>query len=302
LLINIFAYLNDLQFVIFANLMFEISSSAVFSLSDFLSLLSFDLQSSVLISYVNYLLITKKNSRDFKIVSFNHFLFCWLHFQFDDLTDLTMCSQFFQSCMFSHEHCHFSLLLFSDKIENVDFCDWDWDCDWFWRMTTLTCSTVFNLFLTTFLKSRIVSSKWTFLSIAFFCIIQLSQNVETHFRSTIKNFSTNIVSKSKKFLISKVKIRLLRFSQFVIQISIWFLNDDCFNAWNFSCICFLIWSSIFLYLMIKNCNISLMKTNINFEEMYVLIKARIASFTLNIFWMILTICFSFRLYSFTFAR
>jgi hypothetical protein len=34
----------------------------------------------------------------------------------------------------------------------------------------------------------------------------------------------------KKFLISKVRIRLLRFSQFVTQISIWFLNDDCFNA------------------------------------------------------------------------
>jgi hypothetical protein len=98
--------------------------------------------------------------------------------------------------------------------------------------------------LTTFLNSRVVSSKWTFLSIVLFCIIQLSQNVETHFRSAIKNFSTNIVSKSKKFLISKVRIRLLRFSQFVIQISIWFLNDDCFNAWNFSCICFLIWSSI----------------------------------------------------------
>jgi hypothetical protein len=71
----------------------------------------------------------------------------------------------------------------------------------------------------------------------------------------------------KKFLISKIKIRFLRFSQFVTQISIWFLNDDCFNIWNFSCICFLIWSSIFLYLMIKSCNISRMKTNINFDEM-----------------------------------
>jgi hypothetical protein len=40
-----------------------------------------------------------------------------------------MCSQFFQSCMFSHEHCRFSLLSFSVEIENVDFCDWDWDCD-----------------------------------------------------------------------------------------------------------------------------------------------------------------------------
>ncbi len=155
-----------------------------------------------------------------------------------------MCSQLFQSCMTSHEHCRFSLLSLSVESENVDFCDWDCDCDWFWRMITLACSIIFNLFLTTFLNSRVVSSKWTFLSIVLFCIIQLSQNVETHFRSAIKNFSTNIVSKSKKFLISKVRIRLLRFSQFVIQISIWFLNDDCFNAWNFSCICFLIWSSI----------------------------------------------------------
>jgi hypothetical protein len=134
-------------------------------------------------------------------------------------------------------------------------------------MITLTCSIVFNFFLTTFLNSRIVFSKWTFFSIVLFCKIQLSQNVEVHFRSTIKNFSTNIVSKSKKFLISKIKIRLLRFFQFVTQISIWFLNDDCFNAWNFLCICFLIWSSIFLYLVIKNCNISRLKANINFEEM-----------------------------------
>jgi hypothetical protein len=169
-------------------------------------------------------------------------------------------------------------------------------------MTTLTCSTIFNLFFATFLYSRVVFSKWTFFSIAFFCIIQLSQNVEIHFRSTIKNFSTNIVSKSKKFLISKIKIRFLRFSQFVIPISIWFLNDDCFSAWNFSCICFLIWSSIFLYLIIKTCNIFLMKTNINFEKMYVLIEARIASFILSILWVIFAICFFFRLYSFTFIR
>jgi hypothetical protein len=94
----------------------------------------------------------------------------------------------------------------------------------------------------------------------------------------------------------------LRFFQFVIQISIWFLNDDCFNAWNFSCIYFLIWSSIFLYLMIKICNIFLMKTNINFERMYVLIEARIASFILSILWMIFAICFVFRLYSFTLVR
>ncbi len=135
----------------------------------------------------------------------------------------------------------------------------------------------------------------------FFCIIQLSQNVETHFESTIKNFSTNIVSKSKKFLISKIKIRFLRFFQFVIQISIWFLNDDCFNVWNFSCIYSLIWSSIFLYLMIKIYNIFLMKTNINFERMYVLIETRIASFILSIFSVIFAICFFFRLYSFTHA-
>jgi hypothetical protein len=166
-----------------------------------------------------------------------------------------------------HEHCRFSFLSFFVEIENVDFCDWDWDCDWFWKVITLTCSTVFNLFLTTFLNSRIVSSKWTFFSIVLFCIIQLSQNVEAYFRSTIKNFSMNIVSKSKKFLISKIKIQLLRFFQFVSQISIWFLNDDCFNVWNFSCICFLTWLSIFLYLMIKSCNIFRMKRNINFDEM-----------------------------------
>jgi hypothetical protein len=94
----------------------------------------------------------------------------------------------------------------------------------------------------------------------------------------------------------------LRFSQFVIQISIWFLNDDCFSVLNFSCIYFLIWSSIFLYLMIKTCNISLMKTNINFERMYVLIEARIVSSILSIFWVIFAICFFFRLYSFTLAR
>ncbi len=169
-------------------------------------------------------------------------------------------------------------------------------------MITLICSTIFNVFLITFWNSRIVFSKWTFLSIALFCVIQISQNVETHFRSTIKNFSTNIVSKSKKFLISKVKIRFLRFFQFVIQISIWFLNDDCFNAWNFSCIYFLIWSSIFLYLIIKNCNIFLMKTNINFEKMYILIETRTVSFTLSILWVILTICFFFRLYFFTLVR
>jgi hypothetical protein len=232
---------------------------------------------------------------------FYSFFFCWLHFQFDDLINLTMCSQFFQSCMTLHTHCRFSLLSFSDEIENVDFCDWDWDCDWFWRVTALTCSTIFKFFLTAFLYSRIVSAKWTFLSIAFFCKIQLSQNVEAHFRSTIKNSSTNIVSKSKKFLMSKVKMRFLRFSQSATQISIWFLNDDCFNVWNFSCNCFFIWSSIFLYLMIKNCNISLMKIDIISKKIYDLAKTRIASFILNIFWEILTINFFFRLYSFTLA-
>ncbi len=213
-----------------------------------------------------------------------------------------MWSHLFQSCMHLHMHCRVLSLFscWSEQIDDVDF--FDWNCDWFWRMTTLTCSTIFNLFFAAFLYSRIVFSKWTFFSIAFFCIIQLSQNVEIHFRSTIKNFSTNIVSKSKKFLISKIKIRLLRFSQFVTQISIWFLNDDCFNAWNFSCICFLIWSSIFLYLMIKTCNIFLMKANINFEKMYILIEARIASFILSILWVIFAICFSFRLYFFTLAR
>ncbi len=212
-----------------------------------------------------------------------------------------MCSQFFQSCMTSHTHCRFSLLSLSDEIENVDFCDWNWDCDWFWRIIALACSTIFKFFLTAFLYSRIISAKWTFLSIAFFCKIQLSQNVEVHFRSTIKNFSTNIVSKSKKSLMSKVRMRFLRFFQSFIQISIWFLNDDYFNAWNFSCNCFFIWSSIFLYLMIKSCNISFMKINIISKKIYDLAKTRIASSILSILWEILTISFFFRLYSFTLA-
>jgi hypothetical protein len=155
--------------------------------------------------------------------------------------------------------------------------------------------------LTAFLYSRIVFEKWTFLSIAFFCKIQLSQNVEAHFRSTIKNFSTNIVSKSKKSLMSKIRMRLLKFFQSITQISIWFLNDDCFNAWNFSCNCFFIWSSIFLYLMIKSCNIFFMKIDIISKRIYDLAKTRIASFILSILWKILTINFFFRLYSFTFA-
>jgi hypothetical protein len=117
----------------------------------------------------------------------------------------------------------FSFFLFSKQVENVDFFNWDCDWWWFWRVIILTCLIVFNLFLTAFLNSRIVSSKLMFLSIALFCKIQLSQNVNVHFRSAIKNFSTNIVSKSKKFLISKVRIELLRFFQFVTQISIWFL-------------------------------------------------------------------------------
>jgi hypothetical protein len=155
--------------------------------------------------------------------------------------------------------------------------------------------------LTAFLYSRIVSAKWTFLSIAFFCKIQLSQNVEAHFRSTIKKFSTNMISKSKKFLRSKIRMRFLRFFQSITQVSIWFLNDDCFNAWNFSCNCFFIWSSIFLYLMIKNYNISFMKADIISKKIYDFAKTRIASFILSIFWKILTMSFSFRLYFFTFA-
>jgi hypothetical protein len=127
----------------------------------------------------------------------------------------------------------------------------------------------------------------------------LSQNVEAHFRSTFKNFSTNIVSKSKKSLMSKVKMRFLRFSQLITQISIWFLNDDCFNVWNFSCNCFFIWSSIFLYLMIKSCNIFFMKIDIISKRIYDLAKTRIASSILSILWEILTISFFFCLYSFT---
>jgi hypothetical protein len=212
-----------------------------------------------------------------------------------------MWSHLFQSCMQSHMHCRAlsSSSWWFEQIDDVDFLDWDYD--WFWRITTFACSTIFKFFLTTFLYSRIVFAKWTFFSIAFFCKIQLSQNVEAHFRSTIKNFSTNIVSKSKKFLMSKVKMRFLRFSQSIIQISIWFLNDDYLNAWNFSCNCFFIWSSIFLYLMIKSCNISFMKVDIISKKIYDLAKTRIASSILSIFWKILTISFFFRLYSFAFA-
>jgi hypothetical protein len=202
--------------------------------------------------------------------------------------------------MQSYMHCRvlFTSSWWSEQIDNVDFFDWDYD--WFWRITTFACSTIFKLFLTTFLYSRIVFAKWTFLSIAFFCKIQLSQNVEAHFRSTIKNFSKNIISKSKKFLISKIRMRFLKFFQLIIQVSIWFLNDNCFNVWNFSCNYFFIWSSIFLYLMIKNCSIFFMKTDIISKKIYDFAKTRIVSFILNILWKILTINFFFRLYSFTF--
>ncbi len=95
---------------------------------------------------VNYFFYWKKSFRDFKIASFNSSLFCWLHFQLNDLAILTMCSQFSQSCMTLHEHCRFSLLSLSVEIENVDFCDLNWDCYCFWRITTLTCSIIFNFF------------------------------------------------------------------------------------------------------------------------------------------------------------
>ncbi len=133
-----------------------------------------------------------------------------------------MWSHLFQSCMHSYMHCRvLSLsLCWSEQIDDVDF--FDWDCDWFWRMTTLTCSTIFNFFFAAFLYSRIVSLKWTFLSIVFFCIIQLSQNVEVHFRSTIKNFSTNIVSKLKKFLISKVKFDFWDFLNLLLRFQFYF--------------------------------------------------------------------------------
>ncbi len=150
------------------------------------------------------------------VISKSHFLFIFfllIAFSirwFDKFNNVFTISSI---CMTLHTHCRFSFLSFFDEIENVDFCDWDWDCDWFWKMIALTCLTIFKFFLTTFLYSRIVFAKWTFFSIIFFCKIQLSQNVEVHFRSTIKNFSTNIVSKSKKSLMSKVKMRLLRFFQ-----------------------------------------------------------------------------------------
>jgi hypothetical protein len=96
-------------------------------------------------------------------------------------------------------------------------------------------------------------------------------------------------------------MRLLRFFQSIIQISFWFLNDDYFNTWNFSRNCFFIWSSIFLYLMIKSCNIFFMKIDIISKKIYDFAKTRIASSILNILWKILTINFSFRLYFFILA-
>ncbi len=71
------------------------------------------------------------------------------------------------------------------------------------------------------------------------------------------------------------------------------MNDDCFNVWNFSCNCFFIWSSIFLYLMIKSCNIFFMKIDIMSKKIYDFAKTRIASFILSILWEILTISFFF---------
>ncbi len=72
---------------------------------------------------VNYFSDNKEEFSWFQNRVFQSFFSCWLHFQFDDLTALTMCSQFFQSCKFSHEHCRFSLLSLSVEIENDDFCD-----------------------------------------------------------------------------------------------------------------------------------------------------------------------------------
>jgi hypothetical protein len=105
LLINILTYLNDLKFVIFANLTFEISSFAVFSWS----ILCLDI-----FQYVNvtYLLITKKGFRDFKIASLIHF-FCWLHFQYDVLIDLTMCAHFSIMHHFANAlSCFFTSIIF----------------------------------------------------------------------------------------------------------------------------------------------------------------------------------------------
>jgi hypothetical protein len=154
-----------------------------------------------------------------------------------------MWSHLFQSCMHSYMHCRVLSLLscWSEQIDDVDF--FDWDCDWFWRMTTLTCLTIFNFFFAAFLYSRVVFSKWTFLSIVLFCIIQLSQNVEVYFRSTIKNFSTNIVSKLKKFL--NIESQNLTFEIFSIRYS----NFNLIFEWRLlQCLKFLVY--LFLNLIV----------------------------------------------------
>ncbi len=157
---------------------------------------------------------------------------------------------------------------------------------------------VFNFFLKAFLYSRVVSSKWTFRKIARFCKIQLSQNVEARFWFVIRNFSTNIISKSKKSLIFNQLIRILRVSHLITQDSIQFLNDDYFKTWKISWICFFIWSSTFLYLTIKSCKIFLIKDDIIFEKIYIFANVLIVSFILIIFWVIFDICFFDRRYFF----
>jgi hypothetical protein len=126
---------------------------------------------------------------------------------------ITMWKHSQNSCICSQIHILLSNLSFFDsEIEMINI----FDCNCFCNVITLAWSIVFSFFLTTFLYSRIVSSKWTFLHVARFCKIQLSQKIETHFRSTIRNFSTNIVSESKKFFISSFWIRILRLFHFVI--------------------------------------------------------------------------------------
>ncbi len=142
--------------------------------------------------------------------------------------------------------------------------------------------------------SQIVSSKWTFRKIARFCKIQLSRNVEVHFRFAVRNFSTIIVSKSKIFLILNWLIRVLKVSHSIIQNLIRFLNDDCFRTWKISYIYLFIWSSIFLYLTIKSCKISRMRNDIIFERIYIFANVLIISFILIILWMIFDICFFHR--------
>jgi hypothetical protein len=65
-----------------------------------------------------------------------------------------MWSHLFQSCMHLHMHCR-ALFLSSwwfKQINDVNF--FDWNCDWFWRIITFACSTIFKFFFTTFLYSR----------------------------------------------------------------------------------------------------------------------------------------------------